>query len=170
MRLSALALVGILAAAPMVEATVLRGLTADDLRSRAELIVEGKVTSIRAERTDGRIETVAVVKISRVHKGEADRRVEVRTLGGRYRDQQMVVPGAPRFAKGERVLLFLYGDDDSWRSVGMFQGVGQLDAEGTVARASDSGGASLLRPDTGSPAVDIAEQPVRNLVGRGGAR
>jgi len=169
-RLAALVLTGLLVVAPVAEATVLRGLTVGQLRSRAEVIVEGKVIEVRTTRSEGRIETIAVVRVRQVHKGEVGRRIQVRALGGETRDRRMVVQGAPSFAKGDTVLLFLYSDEGTWRSVGMFQGVWHLDVEGRVARASDSGGASLLRPANGSPAVDQGEQSVARLVGQGGAR
>ena len=156
--------------APVAEATILRGLTAGQLRSRAELIVEGRVVEVRTLRSDGAIETIAVVRVRRVHKGEVGRRIQVRTLGGATRDRRMVVQGAPSFARGDAVLLFLYRDEGDWRSVGMFQGVWHLDDAGVVARVSDSGGASLMRPTQGSIAVDQPEWPVARLIGRGGAR
>ncbi len=156
--------------APIAEATVLKGLTLSGLRSGAELVVEGRVTKVRTEMRDGRIETIAVVRVGSVHKGEASRRIEVRMLGGRHRGMNMVVPGAARMSKGDDVLLFLYGSADAWRPVGMFQGVWQVDSDGVTARASHSGGATLMRPDNGDPAVDRAELPVSRLVGQGGAR
>lgn len=168
-RLAALVLTGLLVVAPVAEATVLRGLTVGQLRSRAELIVAGKVVDVRTVRADGRIETIATVRVRDVHKGEAGRRIQVRALGGETRDRRMVVQGAPAFAKGDTVLMFLYRDEDAWRSVGMFQGVWHLDSEGIVARASDSGGASLLRPAKGKLAVEH-EQSVARLVGREGAQ
>lgn len=148
----------------------MRGLTIGQLRSRAELIVEGKVVDVRTLRTDGRIETIAIVRVRQVHKGEVGRRIQVRALGGAIRNRRMVVEGAPNFAKGDAVLLFLYSDEGSWRAVGMFQGVWHLDSEGVVARASDSGGASLLRPANGNAAVDQPERSVAWLIGQGGAR
>lgn len=169
-RLAALVLTGLLIVAPVAEATVLRGLTVSQLRSRAEAIVEGRVVEVRTVRADGRIETIAIVRVRQVHKGEVGRRIQVRALGGELRDRRMVVQGAPHFAKGDKVLLFLYSDEGSWRSVGMFQGVWHLDSAGIVARASDSGGASLLRPENGSPAVDQPEQTMARLLGQGGAR
>jgi len=169
-RFAALLLTGLLVAAPVAEATVLRGLTAGQLRSRADVIIQGKVVELRTMRTEGRIETVAIVRVRQVHKGEVGRRIEVLALGGEIRDRRMVVQGAASFARGDTVLLFLYSDGGSWRPVGMFQGVWHLDSEGVVARASDSGGASLLRPAKGNPAVDQEEQLVARLIGRGGAR
>lgn len=148
----------------------MRGLTVGQLRSRAELIVEGKVVDVRTLRTDGRIETIAIVRVRQVHKGEVGRRIQVRALGGAIRNRRMVVEGAPNFAKGDAVLLFLYSDEGSWRAVGMFQGVWHLDSEGVIARASDSGGASLLRPENGNAAVDQPERSVAWLIGHGGAR
>jgi len=169
-RLAVLLLSGLLIVAPVAEATVLRGLTVGQLRSRAEIIVEGRVVEVRTVRTEGRIETIAIVRVRQVHKGEVGRRIQVHALGGEIRDRRMVVQGAPNFAKGDKVLLFLYSDEGSWRSVGMFQGVWHLDAEGVVARASDSGGASLLRPANGNAAVDQREQSIARLIGQGGAR
>ncbi len=170
-RLAVLVLTGVLALAPIAEATVLRGLTVAQLRSRAEVIAEGKVVQVRTMRANGRIETVAVVRVRQLHKGEAGRRLQVRAFGGEIGGRRMMVQGAASFTKGDRVLLFLYDDGDSWRSVGMFQGVWHLDAESVVARSSDSGGASLLRPETGSAAVDQREHSVARLLGgHGGDR
>ena len=156
--------------APIAEATVLRGLTAGQLRSRAEAIVEGKVVGVKTVRAEGRIETIAVVRVRQAHKGEVEGRIEVRALGGELRDRRMVVQGAATFSKGDSVLLFLYDDGAAWRSVGMFQGVWHLDTEGSVARPSDSGGASLLRPASGRVAVEQKEQSVARLIGQGGDR
>lgn len=163
-------LTGMLVVAPLAEATVLRGLTVGQLRSAAEAIVEGKVVDVRTVRTDGRIETIATVRVRQVHKGQVERRIQVRTLGGELRDRRMVVQGAATFSRGDAVLLFLYGDGAAWRSVGMFQGVWHLDSEGVLARPSNSGGASLLRPASGHAAVDQKEQLVERLIGQGGAR
>jgi hypothetical protein len=169
-RLAALLLSGSLVVAPVAEATLLRGLTIGQLRSRAEVIVEGKVVDVRTVRADGRIETIAIVRVRQVHKGEVGRRIQVRALGGAIRDRRMVVEGAPNFAKGNAVLLFLYSDEGLWRAVGMFQGVWHLDSEGIVARANDSGGASLLQPTNGNAAVDQPERSVAWLIGRRRAR
>ncbi len=160
-------LVVLLLVAVPVEASVLRGLTVKQLRDRAETIVAGKVISVRTERSDGRIETVARVRVQRRWRGTKDRVVTVRTLGGRLGGRRLLVAGAATLQRGDHVLLFLYRNGEQWRPVGMFQGVWRLDGEDAeIARASDSGGASLLRPASGAPAVETPARTVRQLAGR----
>lgn len=153
------------------EATVLHGLTVKQLGQRAEAMVTGKVVSVRSENTNGRIETVARVRVRKNWRGAEGRVITVRLLGGQHQGLRVVVAGAATLQRGEKVLLFLYRSDGSWRPLGMFQGVWRLDRFGDdMARASDSGGATLLRSGTGEPAVEISERSVAQLLGKDGVR
>ena len=164
-----LLLVAFVLTATIVEASVLRGLTVKQLRQKADAIVAGEVISVRSEARDGRIETVARVRVERSWRGTDQRVVTVRMLGGLYKGKRLVVPGAASMSRGEDVLLFLYRSDGQWRPVGMFQGVWHLLGDnGARARASDSGGVGLLRPNAGEPAVDRSERTVRQLAGSAG--
>ena len=156
--------------APIAEATVLRGLTLTELRTRAERVVEGKVIKVRSLRSEGRVETEVTVRVRRAHKGDFETRIRLRALGGEMGNRQMLVPGAPTFARGDEVLLFLYADGDSWRPVGMFQGVWRLDGGTDIARPSDARGASLMMPEDGRAAVLDGARRVSDLVGFGGAQ
>jgi hypothetical protein len=169
-RIAAAALALLLIAAPVAEASVLRGLTASQLRFNAELIVEGKVVKVRSERVDGTIETRTTIRVRRAHKGEFVRELEVVRPGGKVGRRQWLVPGAAAMEKGDRVLLFLYSDDSAWRAVGMFQGVWHLERGGGTVRSSDPRGASLLAPSEGRPAVEAGTHSIEDLLGDGGVR
>lgn len=154
----------------VADASVLRGLTAKELRQGADAIVAGRVVNVRTVRTEGRIETLARVRVEQAWRGES-KVLTVRALGGYYRGKRLIVPGAATFRRGDQVLLFLYRDGDDWRPVGMFQGVWRIDSEDpSIVRPSHSGGAALVRPASGAPAVDRAERPLAGLVGAGGGR
>ncbi len=168
--LTAALLVALLLVSAVAEGSVLRGLTVQQLRRGAEAIVVGRVVAVEHVRTDTSIETLVQIRVERAWRGDKRRRLTVRVPGGEAGARQLVVPGAPSFREGESVLLFLYEDGDAFRPVGMFQGVWRLgNDDPRMARASDSGGASLLLPDSGALAVDRAERSVTQLVGRQGA-
>ena len=151
------------------DASIIRGLTLKDLRGRAESIVAGTVVGLRTVRTAKSIETVARVRVDRAFKGSGPRVLTMRVPGGFHQGRRLVVQGAPELLEGESVLLFLYRDADSWRPVGLFQGVWRLDPDDRrVARASGSGGAAVLAPVGGRAAVELRERTVSQLVGRAG--
>ncbi len=129
----------------------------------------GTVVAVRTVRTPRSIETVARVRVDRAFKGADSRLLTVRAPGGLYKGRRLVVPGSPELIQGESVLLFLYRDVDSWRPVGMFQGVWRLDRDDLkMARASGSGGAVVLAPKAGRAAVDLRQRTVSQLVGDAG--
>ena len=161
--------VGVLGTLP-ADASVLRALTLSELRQRADVIVAGKVVGLRTETREGRLETVARVRVHDSWRGAEGRTVTVRFLGGVHKGRRVIVPGAASVQRGEHVLLFLYRSADALRPVGMFQGVWRLEDEAAgVARASSAAGASVLRPRAGSAAVDRAQRTVAQLVGQQGA-
>ncbi len=112
---------------------------------------------------------MARVRVDRAFKGADSRMLSVRTPGGLYGGRRLVVQGSPELIEGESVLLFLYRDADSWRPVGMFQGVWRLGRDDLkMARASGSGGAVVLAPKAGRAAVEFRERTVSQLVGSAG--
>lgn len=156
-----------------VDASVLRALTLQQLRDGADAIVAGKVVRVRSVRSGGSVETLVRVRVQRAWRGTDQRVVVLRAPGGFVAGRRLVVPGAPTFEQGQRVLLFLEQDGESWRPVGLFQGVWRLDPERPEAAwASPSGGAALIRgAGEAEAAVDRGSRPVRELVGGvGGGR
>src|SRR5262249_25691605 len=76
-------------------------------------IVRGKVVSIESayDEGTGRVFTYIAIKIREVLKGQiSERRIVLKELGGQVAGRAMMVYGNPRFARGERVIVYL----DTW--------------------------------------------------------
>lgn len=88
---------------------VMRKATVADLTLQSDLVVRGKVASrdVQASADGGRIFTVITLEVSETWKGGAPARVQVEVPGGELGDIGQVVHGAPRFADGEDVVVFL---------------------------------------------------------------
>jgi len=95
-----------------------------DLVGQAEAVVVGTVTSTAAQWNEGKtkIVTLTTVKIGETVKGELKGEVQVRTFGGEVDGLAQAVPGMPRFAKDQEVVLFLKSEDKAWHVVGLGQG------------------------------------------------
>ena len=80
-----------------------------DLIVAAEAIVDGVVIDSYAQLTpSGSIETITVIRIRQAIKGKFDRsQLEIAVPGGVAGGRGLAIAGAPRFAPGEQVLLFL---------------------------------------------------------------
>ncbi|HEX3577743.1 MAG TPA: M57 family metalloprotease [Thermoanaerobaculia bacterium] len=74
---------------------------------RAAAIVVGRILGAHVERSRFGIETVTTVAIDEAIKGNPGTVANVHTPGGTLGAETRVVPGAPTFVDGERVLLFL---------------------------------------------------------------
>jgi hypothetical protein len=111
-------------------------------------------------------------------------RIVVAQPGGTVGDVTMVVSGMPRFAPGERALVFLRGPAERASVVGLAQGkrLVRRDAAGAgfVVAPVDRAGATFVRgaaPGGRAPVFETALRPlddvraeVRALVAGGGAR
>lgn len=97
-------------------ATTARGLTLvpagfNDMVAGSQVIVHGRVVDVRSNLTDGRrsIESVVTVAVIDTVKGDPGREVMFRVPGGRVGRYRRVVVGAPEFAAGQEVIVFLSG-------------------------------------------------------------
>jgi hypothetical protein len=101
----------LLAFAARVDAIVYVAADFRTLVSEAHTIVLGRIVSLEPEWTEGRrgIETLLSIEVERTLKGSAGESIVVRTPGGQMGPYLSVMPGAPRFATGEEVVLFLAG-------------------------------------------------------------
>jgi hypothetical protein len=149
-------------------ATVLRAAEVEELARRAEHIVRGTVLSSTAAWTpDGKqIHTVTRISVARALKGRGPAVVEVRTPGGSVGDLAQKVIGAPEFAPGEEVIVFLHRHGSSSRygvegfSLGKFTVVpGQGQARAALV-TQHLAGVGLPMPD-GKVRPPPAFQPVR---------
>ena len=75
-------------------------------------IVVGRVVALESRWNDGRhgIETLVTLDVEQYLKGDLGTSVTVRTPGGQIGPYLSVMPGAPRFAEGDEVVLFLAGN------------------------------------------------------------
>jgi len=166
--LAPLALLTALAAAAPAGATVAVEVPLEQQVAEADAIVLGSVESTghRLEARGGRLVPVTLtrVRVLRWLKGGAGPSVELRTPGGRHPRGERRVVGAPRFAPGEQVLLFLRRSPDGFVPAGLSLGVyrverGRGPAPARLARhedglvvASRRGDALVLaEPDDGAP-------------------
>lgn len=90
-----------------------RELTLEEKATESELIVEGKVTSIRSEwnAEHTRIYTHVTITVTEYLKGEpSEQTVVVTHLGGEVGEVGEIYSGAVRFEEDEEVLVFLNRD------------------------------------------------------------
>ena len=85
------------------------------LFEKADAVVIGHVTASRAAKNpNGVIATTYDVRVEEIIKGAAGMSIRVTEPGGRVGNEARLVPGAPGFQDGERVLLFLRGGDGNY--------------------------------------------------------
>lgn len=111
-----------------LQATTVQPLTLPEMVQRSTTIVHGTVQEIHTGWEDGRARLYTYVTLSVAEflkgGGPAQKAIVFRQLGGRDGDQIIYVPGSPRFAPKQEVLLFLTGDDAGGypQVMGIFQG------------------------------------------------
>ena len=82
-----------------------------DMVSGSQTIVHGRVVDVRAQATSGRksIESIVTIAVLDAIKGPASARVVFRVPGGQIGRYRRTMVGAPEFAEGDEVVLFLSG-------------------------------------------------------------
>jgi hypothetical protein len=108
-------------------------LTLEQLTTQAAYILVGQVTIVVShEEGDGKIYTVVTLSVEQVIKGESEPTVAIVVPGGQVNGQQLWVEDSPRFAQGERVLLFLENTGVNLSVVGGVQGKFTIDESNVV--------------------------------------
>ena len=111
------AIVALAAFAAVMTATTAHSLTLlpsdfNEMVAGSQTIVHGRVVDVRAQATTGAartIESVVTVAVIDAIKGTSTREVTFRVPGGRLGRYRRVVVGAPEFATGQEVVVFLSG-------------------------------------------------------------
>lgn len=82
-----------------------------EMVTASELVVHGRVVDVRPQIAGDRrtIETVVTLAVLDAIKGQPGERVYFRVPGGQVGRYRRVVVGAPEFAAGEEVVMFLKG-------------------------------------------------------------
>ncbi len=165
-------------------ASIAVALPVEDLASRADAVVVGRIVAQEARWNDThrRIFTRVSVAIDarwlwRPAAGPGDETIVVVRPGGERDGFGQEVFGEPTFTTGERAVLFLVRRGAIFRVVGMAQGVFHLDAGGRAVQ--DLSGLALVRSQAGTRIVGAhgagGEPPLRlpdleRRVARGAAR
>ena len=100
----------LLCAAQLTSATTIIGTPADDdMLIGARAVVRGKVLSLSTGIDEqNRIYTYITLKVQEVIKGQiTEHKIVIKEEGGQYGDRGSLIFGAPQFALGEKVILYL---------------------------------------------------------------
>ena len=92
-----------------LSALTVKPLSFEELVGESAAVVHGRVSDVRGQWTADRrgIESLVVVDAIDYLKGSWGEQVTVRVPGGQVGTFVNLIPGAPRFAEGDRVVLFL---------------------------------------------------------------
>jgi len=177
--LRALMLCALVGAITRLEATVLVPVSLGELANEAGAIVRGRVVVAEARFTPDRraIETLVTLDTEETLKGSLGPSVQFLVPGGTLGRYRSIFVGAPVFAAGQRVVVFLGWNGPSYPYLlGLGQGVFRLQADGANGWlitppliASPAAAARVVRGDPARRPMPLAEfdQQVRALVARG---
>jgi hypothetical protein len=118
-----------------------------EMVTASDLVVHGRVVAIRPQIVGDRrtIETVITVAVVDALKGQPGETVYFRVPGGQVGRYRRVMVGAPEFAEGEEVVIFLKG-----RAPGVPFPFGLT--QGVYRVVHGAGGSTLVTPPTVSEA------------------
>ena len=118
-----------------------------EMVTASDLVVHGRVVAIRPQIVGDRrtIETVITVAVVDALKGQPGETVYFRVPGGQIGRYRRVMVGAPEFAEGEEVVIFLKG-----RAPGVPFPFGL--SQGVYRVVHGAGGSTLVTPPTVSEA------------------
>jgi hypothetical protein len=154
MRTRFLALLLLAAAAP-AGATVFLPADFRDMVAGSRAIVHGRIVDVRSQTSGDRrtIATYVTVSVEQHLKGALGREVTFRVPGGEVGRYRRVIVGAPRFDRGDEVVLFLTSRGPSIPYLfGLSQG---------VYRVSRTGGTPVVTPPAVLAKGAAAERVVR---------
>jgi hypothetical protein len=159
-------------------ATVVLPADFDDVVYGSTTIVHGRVVDVRSDATGPRrtIESLVTVAVMQTLKGPAASSVSFRLPNGQVGRYRRVVVGAPEFASGDEVILFLHGRAPAIPTIfGLSQGVyrviraaGAVPLVATPVITRGIGAERIVRGDPGRRPMPVDQfiDVVRNVLGR----
>ena len=119
----------------MVLGAQIRPLTVEDLATRAARICHGRVEAVEVAReASGNFITRIEIATHSIWKGSPTNRITVTQPGGTLGSRRVVIPGAPTFAPGEEVVLFLsLNPRGEWLTLDLAQGKFSVERNGSNA-------------------------------------
>jgi hypothetical protein len=122
---------------PSLSATVLLPAEFREIVNGSQIIVYGRVNSVRPQWLDGRrrIESVVTLDASDFYRGTPARTVAFRVPGGQIGRYKSVTVGAPEFRPGDEVVLFLRARGPAVPQIfGLNQGVFRVRVDARTGR------------------------------------
>jgi hypothetical protein len=117
------AMISITIASSIFAATFIVPPDRDMVRQAKAIVVASALNSHTRLNDAGGIETVTVMSIEEVIKGEiSGDTFEVYEPGGVYANRRTIIPGIPRFTDGDRYVLFLMQYKGTWRILNLVLG------------------------------------------------
>ena len=161
-RAWALALAALAALAAPARATTVAALDVEQLADLSDAVVLGRIVAVDVAEDEGSglLVTTATVAVERTLKGAPHPTALFLQVGGRLGERELIVPGAPSFTAGERVVLFGSARGQAFLVTGFFQGkwsVGE-DERGRQVAAQDPPDRDthvLVRPGDAEPAPRV---------------
>ena len=180
-RLLAVVLVLTSVAVARPRATVVVAADLGELARDARAIPRGRVVAVQGRWTDDRrtIETIVTLEVDGYLKGSLGDTLQFRVPGGELGRYRSIVVGAPEFAVGQRVILFLGASGPMVPYIlGMNQGVYRItasaDGSGWIvtppAILPSAIGARIVRGDVSRQPLALGEFESRIRALAGGAR
>jgi hypothetical protein len=149
------------ASAAAVHATVYVAADLAELTSDARAVAHGRVVALAPQWVEERraIETLVTLEVEAYAKGDLGRTVTVRVPGGQMGPYRSIMLGAPTFAEGDEVVLFLGASGPAIpHLVGLAQGVYRV-------RTDAATGGRVVTPEIVRLPGASAAQPVRVVRG-----
>jgi hypothetical protein len=151
------------------------GADIEELTEHSSAVIVGVVESTHAQwSTDfGRIYTHTYVRVEESVVGSLTkgRRIHIKQIGGTVGGSTMHLPGPPKFAAGEKVVLFLRArkveaplNVEEFDTAGWFQGKFLLDRAGIASRPTRWEGVHLVgekTPEPGELRLPLTELRIR---------
>src|SRR5205823_3818083 len=117
----------------------------EPVQAAKAIVIATGVSSHVVPGDNGMIYTIYELRVEEVIKGDIDASaaLQLREPGGFLGDRGVGVGGAPRYAPGERALIFLDKENETWRTwsmvLGKFNFVRDLHGKQLLIRGADEG-------------------------------
>ena len=162
-RIIAIAFVAAWAFVGTVFATTVVKMDLPSLVKEADRIVQARVDHIDVKWEDKMAYTYVYLNVEDPMKGERRSTAIIRQMGGQIGSLNVDVPGMPKFAPGEEVIVFLKdAGNGAYHVLGLNQGKYAVNDETAI---SNTAGIDVYNPKTGrldTPAL-VDSQPVERL-------
>ena len=133
-------------------ATVVSPLNFDELVKSADIVVHGFVVEQWTEAPDGLpglIYTYTLVEVAQTLKGEPEKRMTLRHIGGDLGGYSVNLTGSPEFSLGSEIVVFAGRDnaESPYVSVGLSQGVFRVSrTDGSLKLSRNLSGLTFYNP------------------------